>query len=126
MTRSYSPGFTLIEVLVSLVVVTASLTILSQGFLTGGRASVGAQNETIATMLAESKMAEVEAGILSLQSSASGSFEPDHADFSWSLEPGTTPTTGLTQITLTVKWKERQEDRTFVLTRLMKERTTSE
>jgi prepilin-type N-terminal cleavage/methylation domain-containing protein len=62
-------GFTLIEVLVALVVVTAGLTIIAQGFLTGGRASVASQNESVAAMLAESKMAEVEAGIVSTQSS---------------------------------------------------------
>lgn len=119
-------GFTLIEVLVALVVVTAGLTIIAQGFLTGGRASVASQNETVAAMLAESKMAEVEAGIVSTQSSASGTFEPERPDFSWSLEPETTTTTGLAKITLTVTWKERSEERTFALVRLMKERTTSE
>ncbi|HKS15942.1 MAG TPA: type II secretion system protein [Planctomycetota bacterium] len=119
-------GFTLIEVLVSLVVVTASLTIIAQGFLTGGRASVVSQNETIAAMLAESKMAELEAGILSTQMSDQGTFEPERPDFSWSLEPESTETTGLSKMTLTVTWKERNEDRTFTLVRLMKERTTSE
>lgn len=115
-------GFTLIEVLVSLVVVTAGLTIIAQGFLTGGRASVASQNDTLATMLAESKMAELEAGILSMQTSASGTFEPERPDHSWSLEPESTDTTGLVKMTLTVTWKERNEERSFVLTRLMRER----
>ena len=119
-------GFTLIEVLVALVVVTAGLTIIAQGFMTGGRASVASQHETIATMLAESKMAEVEAGILTTQSSASGTFEPERPEFSWTLQPESTTTTGLTKLTLTVTWKERNEDRTFALTRLMKETTSSE
>src|SRR5688572_2908605 len=119
-------GFTLIEVLVALVVVTASLTIIAQGFLTGGRASVRSQNDTRATWLAESKMAEIEAGILTTQTSASGDFEPEHPDYSWSLQTESTATTGLSKITLTIAWKERQQEHTFVLTRLMKERTTSE
>jgi general secretion pathway protein I len=119
-------GFTLIEVLVSLVVVTAGLTIIAQGFITGGRASVASQFASTATMLAESKMAEIEAGIISTQTSASGGFEPEQPDFTWSMETETTTTTGLIKITLTVTWKERNEDRTFALTRLMKERTTSE
>ena len=119
-------AFTLLEVLVSLVVVTAGLTIIAQGFLTGGRASVASQNETLATMLAESKMAELEAGILSTQSSASGTFEPERPDFSWSLEPESTATSGLAQMTLTITWKERNEERTFKLVRLMIERTTRE
>lgn len=117
-------GFTLIEVLVALVVVTAGLTIIAQGFLTGGRASVASQNRSIAAMLAESKMAEAEAGILSTQTSSSGSFEPDRPDFSWTLEPESTTTTGLSKLTLTITWKEREEEITFALTRLMKERTS--
>ena len=117
-------GFTLIEVLVALVVVTAGLTIITQGFLTGGRASVASQNRSIAAMLAESKMAEVEAGILTTQTSSSGTFEPEQPDFSWTLEPESTTTTGLSKLTLTVTWKEREEETTFALTRLMKERTS--
>lgn len=119
-------GFTLIEVLVALVIVTASLTIIAQGFLAGGRASVASQNRSLAAMLAESKMAEIEAGIISTQTSASGTFEPERPDFTWTMEPESTSVTGLSKITLTVLWKERDEETTFALTRLMKERTTSE
>lgn len=115
-------GFTLIEVLVALVVVTAGLTIIAQGFLSGGRASVISQNRSLAAMLAESKMAEVEAGIISTTTTASGTFEPERPDFSWTVESESTTTTGLSKITLTITWKERQDDVTFVLTRLMRGR----
>jgi len=114
-------GFTLIEVLVALVVVTAALTIIAQGFLIGGRASVGAQQGTVAALLADGKMAEVEAGIVSVTSSASGTFEPEQPDFKWSMAPETTDITGLSKITLTVTWEERGQERTYVLTRLFKE-----
>ena len=114
-------AFTLIEVLVALVVVTAGLTIIAQGFLTGGRASVASQHGTIAAWLAESKMAELESGILTTQTSGSGSFEPDQPDFSWEADIQSTSTSGLVQVTLTVTWKERNEDRSFALVRLMKE-----
>jgi type II secretion system protein I len=120
--RSVS-GFTLIEVLVALVVVTAGLTIIAQGFLSGGRTSVVAQNRSVAAMLAESKMAEIEEGIVSMSSSSSGTFEPERPDFTWTVEPESTVTTGLSKVTLTVLWKEREQEITFVLTRLMKERT---
>jgi len=117
-------GFTLIEVLVALVVVTTALTIVAQGFLTGGRASVAAQHETVAVLLAESKMTEIDLGIVSTQSSGSGTFEPEQPDYAWKTEVETTTVTGLTKLTLTVTWKEREEERTFVLTRLIMERTT--
>lgn len=117
-------GFTLIEVLVALVVVTTALTVVAQGFLTGGRASVASQHETVAVFLAESKMAEIDLGIVSTQSSTSGTFEPEQPDFAWKTEVETTTVTGLTKLTLTVTWKEREEERTFALTRLIMERTT--
>ena len=117
-------GFTLIEVLVALVVVTAGLTIIAQGFLAGGRASVASQFGTTAAWLAESKMAELESGILSIQTSASGTFEPDQPDFSWETEIQSTATTGLAQVTLTVTWKERNEERSFAIVRLMRERAS--
>jgi general secretion pathway protein I len=116
-------GFTLIEVLVALVVVTAGLTIIAQGFLSGGRASVISQNRSIAAMLAESKMAEVEAGIISTTTTASGTFEPERPDFSWTVETESTTTTGLSKITLTITWKERDQDVTFVLARLLRSRS---
>jgi type II secretion system protein I len=116
-------GFTLIEVLVALVVVTAGLTIIAQGFLTGGRASVASQHGTMAVWLADSKMAELEAGILSTKTSGSGSFEPDQPDFSWEVDIQSTATTGLIQATVTITWKERNEERSFELVRLMKERS---
>ena len=124
MTRGRRAGFTLTEVLVALVVVTASLTIIAQGFLSGGRASLSSQNESRAVWLAESKMVELETGILSASTGGSGTFEPEHPDYSWSVEPESTTTTGLTKVTVTVTWKERTQERTFALTRLMAERAS--
>ena len=123
MTRPASrvDGFTLTEVLVALVVVTASLTVIAQGFLSGGKASLSSQNETRAAWMAESKIAELESGILSTQAGSSGTFEPEHPDYAWTVEPESTTTTGLSKITVTVTWKEREQERTFVLTRLMRE-----
>jgi len=117
-------GFTLTEVLVALVVVTASLTVIAQGFLSGGKASLSSQNESRASWLADSKMAELEAGIISTQAGSSGTFEPEHPDYKWSVEPEATTTTGLSKITVTVTWKEREQERTFALTRLMAERAS--
>jgi type II secretion system protein I len=117
-------GFTLTEVLVAMVVVSTSLTIITQGFLSGGRASLSSQNESRAAWLAESKMVELETGILSASASGSGTFEPEHPDYSWTAEPESTLTTGLSKITVTVTWKEREQERTFVLTRLMAERAS--
>ncbi len=118
-------GFTLIEVLVSLVVVATALTILSQGFLAGGRASATAQRVTVAAMLADSKMAECEAGIQAVNAAASGTFEPERPDYSWELQSETSTPQELLQVTITVTWEERGAKRSFALARLMKDRRNS-
>ncbi|MBI4566006.1 MAG: hypothetical protein HY716_15070 [Planctomycetes bacterium] len=112
--------------LVALVIVTTALMVVAQGFLTGGRASVRAQKATVAVLLAESKMAELETGELALGSDAGGNFGPPHPDISWEMTTQAASPPGLTHVTLTVAWEERGERRTYVLDRLMRERPADE
>ena len=112
------------EVLVALVVAVAALTLLSQGFMTGARASTSSQFSTRAALLAQRVLTDFETGQLSLSSSQNGRFD-DEPDFSFESKSDTGEVTGLVKLTITVKWQERNQDRTFVLTRLMRERTTT-
>jgi prepilin-type N-terminal cleavage/methylation domain-containing protein len=112
-------GFTLIEVLVALVVAVAAMTLLSQGFSTGARASTTAQYATRAAILGQRVITDFETGTISVDASQTGSFEDD-ADFSYETRSETTDLTGLNKITVTVKWKERNQDREYVLVRLMR------
>ncbi len=117
-------GFTLIEVLVALVVVVAALTMISQGFMTGARASTGSQFVTRAALLSQRVMTDFETGQLPLTSNQSGKFD-DEPDFSWESNSVTGSITGLTQLTITIKWQERNQDRSFELVRLMKDRPST-
>ncbi len=118
-------GFTLVEVIVALVVIAAAISILAQGFTSGGGASVTAQNRTRAVWHAEAKMADLEAGIIALNVGTSGTIDGTE-DWKYAVENATTTTTGLTQVTVTITWKERNEDRTYSLVRLMRERPVNE
>jgi prepilin-type N-terminal cleavage/methylation domain-containing protein len=124
-------GFTLIEVLVALVVAVAAMALLSQGFTTGARASTTAQYATRAALLAQRVVTDFETGVLSLTSNQNGTFD-DEPDFSY--ETSSDPVnitglpqslTGITQLTIRIKWQERNQDRTYELVRLMKDRPTS-
>jgi len=117
-------GFTLIEVLVALVVAVAAMALLSQGFTTGARASTTAQFATRAAMLAQRVLTDFETGQLALTSNQSGSFD-DEPDFSYETTSETGSITGLTQLTIRIKWQERNEDRRYELVRLMKDRPTA-
>jgi prepilin-type N-terminal cleavage/methylation domain-containing protein len=118
--RRGASGFTLIEVLVALVVAVAAMSLVSQGFTTGARASTASQFTTRAALLAQRVLADAEAGLLALGSSTSGKSEED-PDFAWELRSATVEP-GLYEVVVTVAWEERSQERTFVLHRLLRER----
>jgi len=117
-----SRGFTLIEVLVALVVAVAALSLLSQGFMTGARASTTSQFATRAALHAQRVLTEYETGALTVGTTQTGSFDDD-PDFSYETKFSTGDVTGLTKVTIVVKWKERNDDRMYELVRLMRDRT---
>lgn len=130
-----SEGFTLIEVLVAMVVTVAAVAILAQGFSTGARASLVSEKTMRAALLAQRVITDFELGVLDLSSNQGGSFD-DEPDFSYEarsdvpVPSGTTSdginyTTGLTQLTVDIKWDDRGRERTYSVTRLMRARPTT-
>lgn len=95
-------GFTLVEVLLALVIIGASVLIIAQGLASSARASAVAQETTAAAQLAAQKMAEVEAGAIDYSRGSSGTAEP----FTWEVIPGTSSTTDLFPVTVRVSWKQ--------------------
>lgn len=116
-------GFTLIEVLVAMVVAVAAFSVLAQGFATGGQASVASQYTTRAAMLAGQIVTDLETGELAADSSKSGAFS-EAPEFSWEVR-SEADEPGLRLLTVTVRWKERTEERRYVLLRLLRERTAA-
>jgi prepilin-type N-terminal cleavage/methylation domain-containing protein len=112
-------GFTLIEVLVALVVAVAAMTLLSQGFSTGARASTTAQFATRAAILGQRVITDLETGAVSPDGNQSGAFE-DEPDFAYETTSETGEVTGLNKLTVRVKWQERNQDREYVLVRLLR------
>jgi prepilin-type N-terminal cleavage/methylation domain-containing protein len=112
-------GFTLIEVLVALVVAVAAMTLLSQGFSTGARASTTAQYATRAAILGQRVITDLETGAVSADGNQSGGFD-DEPDFTYQTTSETGEVTGLNKLTVTVKWQERNQDREYVLVRLLR------
>ncbi|HLY74703.1 MAG TPA: prepilin-type N-terminal cleavage/methylation domain-containing protein, partial [Planctomycetota bacterium] len=125
-------GFTLVEVLVAMVVTVASVAILAQGFSTGARASLVSEKTMRAALLAQRVITDFELGVLDLSSNQAGGFD-DEPDFTYETQsdvptpPGTTSdgilyTTGLTQLTVNIKWDDRGRARTYSVVRLMRAR----
>lgn len=114
-------GFTLIEVLVAMVVAVAAFSILAQGFTTGGRAATASQWGTQAVLLAQRVVTDLESGVLAPDQSTSGGF-PEDPDYTYTTSSAADEP-GLRLVTVTLKWKEQEQDRSYVVTRLLRERT---
>lgn len=123
--RRADSGYTLVEVLLALVICASVLVIAAQGFSIGATAASGASKLSRAVMLAEMVVAEYETGERSLTASGEGDFSPDWPEFSWASTIETTTIEGLSQLTVTVAWKEGTRDQTYSLVRLMAPREES-
>ena len=77
-------GLTLLEVLIALSIFVAAFAAISQLFTLGSRAAIQASLETQAVLRCESKLAEVVAGIESLEA-ADGTAYEDDPRWVWSL-----------------------------------------
>ena len=105
--QSSTRGFTLLEVVVALAIVSVALVSL----LSLGNRSVAVhsrlQHLTQATLLAQQKMAETEVssrqGRLERTAQA-GVFDAPHADYRWRLEFSATPLPSVVVATVTVAW----------------------
>ena len=119
-----SAGFTLIEVLVALVVTVVGLSVVAQGLTTASRASTVSQNATRAAILAQRIITGLETGEISLDTGGSKTFD-DEPEFAYeTLSVPDPDESGLDVVTVTIKWKERnQENRSYVLMRLMRDKT---
>lgn len=106
-------GFTLLEIVVALAIVSMALVSL----LSLGNRSVAVHNRlqhlTQATLLAQQKMTEIEIAARQgklARSTQSGVFAAPHADFSWSLEFAPTPLPSVVVATVTVAWGDRKKN----------------
>ncbi len=115
-------GFTLLEVLVTLVILGTVLAVVAQGFTWSGRATGEAAQETLAAMLADKIMTDLETGETSLVQGDSGDIE-DHEGFQYEIETeADEELEGLYEVSVTISYDHGEEERFFVLHRLMRER----
>lgn len=115
-------GFTLMEVLVTLVILGTVIAVVAQGFTWGGEMTGKAAQETLAAMLADRVMTDLETGETSLVQGDSGDFE-DQEGFRYEIETeANEELEGLYEVTVTVTYNEGNEERAFVLHRFLRER----
>jgi len=95
-------GLSLLEVLVALAIFLMSLAAIASLVDFGAERAQAASMTTLGTRLAQSKLAEVEAGLIPPSSAESGSFD-DEPDWTYRLEPGAALAANTYPVTVTVR-----------------------
>lgn len=114
-------GFTLLEVMVALAIVSIALVAMLGLTQRNIQANDRLHQMTRATLLAKQKMAEIETNTQLSSSRGQGVFPAPNQDFRWRTLYTPTPITGIAQIDLSVIWGEEQENELVTLTSFMQE-----
>lgn len=114
-------GFTLIEVLATLLLVGVVLPVIVRATGTSAQLGVWSQRSAAAAALADTRLAELIVTGEWEGGDAAGVFDtetygPDATPFAWSLAVDDWNTTEFTQLTLTVTWENGRRQRDVALT----------
>jgi len=109
-------GLTLLEVLVSVAIFLFSLVALSQLMSMATERAREVQAQSRAVRLAQSKLNEVAAGVVAVNSSSSGTFDPEEPDWQWSVDSESDSTAAnLWKVNVRV-WRDRLDGTTVETT----------
>ena len=117
-------GFTLIEVLATLLLVGIVLPVTMRGVSLALAAASNARHVAEATALAESKLAEITTDSLSATTDATGDFGVEHPGYMWQSQR-VSRDYGLTEIVLRVSWVERGRTKSLAASTLRYESTSA-
>ncbi|HYO09332.1 MAG TPA: type II secretion system protein [Tepidisphaeraceae bacterium] len=104
-------GFTLVEVLATLVLMGIVLPVAMRGLSLALAAASVAKHTTEAAALAQTKLNELTTTSATGSLNATGDFAPEHPDYTWTAT-STQRDYGLTQLDVRVAWPERDGQRT--------------
>jgi len=112
---------TLLEVLVALVLVGIGLVAILQALGSCMQAEIRAQERQTESMLAAEKLAEILKEPSIAKGRDSGDYGEDFPDHSWEAEISNTQVLGLDLVTVTVRHKVGEKERTYELSALKRE-----
>jgi prepilin-type N-terminal cleavage/methylation domain-containing protein len=107
-------GFTLVEVLASMLLIAIVLPVVMQGITSAAGASSATRRRTEAAGLAESKLGEIVSTLQWQGGIMQGDFGPDWSDYHWQASTSAwaqdTSTSSLQEIDLRVFWKANNHE----------------
>ena len=100
--RGEKTGFTLLEVMIAMAILAIALVAVFQ--LQSQSISMSSESRfmTTASLLAQSKMADIEAGASLVNLSQKGDFTPDHPEYGWTIQVTDTQIARLKRIEVNV------------------------
>ena len=116
--RSGRAGFTLVEVLATLVLLGIVVPVAMRGVSVALAAAQTAKRTAEATSLAQSKLNEMIADGSWQTSGTSGDFSPEHPEFRWTVENGS-GNYGTNEVAVHVTWTQRGQERSLTLSTLV-------
>ena len=117
-------GFTLIEVLATLLLVGIVLPVTMRGVSLALAAASNARHVAEATSLAETTLSELTTDTLSATTDGSGDFGADHPGYTWTSQRASRDY-GLTEIALRVDWVERGQTKSITVSTLKYDSTST-
>jgi general secretion pathway protein I len=111
-------GFTMVEVLVSMVLIALILPVAMEGVSLALRAASLARQRSLAVSLAETEMADLITSASWDQSSLQGDF-PDNPDYHWTAEVSEWSGASVQQLEVDVLWTSNGQERSVTLDTLV-------
>jgi type II secretion system protein I len=112
-------GLSLLEVLVALAIFLIALVAVFGLVNYGADRGAVAAMKSAGTRLAQSKLAEVEAGVIPVSGGGSGQFDGDDAAWNWSVEPSAASVPNVYSVTVRVSREYRGRQFEVVLTQMV-------
>jgi general secretion pathway protein I len=113
--RPAEGGFTLLEVMLAMAILAITLVAVFQSQSQSISMMARSRFDTAAPLLAQGKMAEIEAIASAGATSESGDFGEDYPAYSWSFEILGTEIPGVEKVEVTVKNDRMKSRNTFIL-----------
>jgi general secretion pathway protein I len=113
------PGFTLIEILATLLLVAIILPVAMGGISLALNTADESRRRTEAASLAQAKLSEIVAYGQWNNASLSGDFSPDRPEYRWEAQVSDWQGTLVKQVDVQVLWNRRGRNRTVTLTTLV-------
>ena len=115
-------GFTLLETLASLAILSIGLIAVVKSFSISIQANDYTQGLTIATFLAQGKIAELETTPQTILGTETGDFGEDYPNYRWETEVNFTENDRIQEAVVTVFWRERGGEKKIELLTLLPQR----